>query len=169
MLTTDLFNKAEHIKKLAQIDIVDLIYDAPGVDTLEGKIGPILSGNKGSAHYITMPPGMFLSAHTHPTESIIYTTSGQWVLCSEGQRHHMKEGSLYFMPPDVETGYEVPFDVPATILIIKFEGPKNPVEFTEYLEGMKNRLIKNHQEGEAFLLSELSEDHPARKYKDSLL
>ena len=37
MVTTDLVNKADHIKKLAQIDIIDSIYDAPGIDTLEEK------------------------------------------------------------------------------------------------------------------------------------
>lgn len=169
MTVNDNFPKAEHIKKLAQIDIVDSIFEVPGVDTLEGKIGPILSGNKGAAHYITMPAGMFLSAHTHPTESIIYTAKGEWVLYSEGERHYMKEGSLYFMPPDVETGYEVPFDKPATILIVKFEGPNDPVKFKEYLEGMKKGLEDKHNEGEPFMISELDENHPARKYKDSLL
>jgi quercetin dioxygenase-like cupin family protein len=158
----------EHIKKMAQLFYVDSIYDAAGVETLEGKIGPIISGNKGSAHYITMPAGMYLAAHFHSTESIIFTSKGDWVLCSEGERRHMKEGSLFFMPPDVETGYEVPFDMPATILIIKFEGKNNPDEFLEYLEGLKDRLIKRHAEGESFLLSELEAEHPARKFQESL-
>jgi len=168
MTPNDNFPKAEHIKKLAKIDVVDSIFEVPGVDTLEGKIGPILSGNKGAAHYITMPAGMFLSAHTHPTESIIYTAKGEWVLYSECERHHMKEGSLYFMPPDVETGYEVPFDEPATILIVKFEGPNEPEKFMEYLEGMKKNLEDKHSEGEAFLLSELNMDHSARVFETSL-
>lgn len=161
-------NSAVYLKKMAQIDYVDSIFDAPGVETLEGKIGPILSGNKGSAHYITMPAGMFLSAHTHSTESIIYTARGEWVLVSEGQRHHMKEGSLYFMPPDIETGYEVPFDKPATILIVKFEGKNDPAQFMDYLEGLRDRLVKQHDEGEAFLLTELPEDHPARVFASVL-
>ena len=159
---------ADHIKKMAQIDFVESIFDVPGVDTLEGRIGPILSGNKGSAHYITMPPGMFLSAHTHATESIIYTARGEWVLCSEGQRHHMKEGSLYFMPPDIETGYEVPFEKPATIHIIKFEGANDPVNFLNYLEGLRDRLVNQHSGGEPFLLSELNKDHPARVFAQTL-
>ncbi|MEZ5336598.1 MAG: hypothetical protein R2741_15950 [Methanolobus sp.] len=38
----------------------------------------------------------------------------------------MKEGSLFFMPPDIDTGYESSFDEPANLLIIKFEGEKDP-------------------------------------------
>lgn len=65
--------KSGYLVKMAQLAILDAIEQAPGVDTLEGKIGPLLNGSKGSAHYITMPPNMYCSPHTHPTESIIYT------------------------------------------------------------------------------------------------
>jgi len=157
-----------HIFRMAQLSIVDSLDSLPGVDTLEGRIGPVLNGFKGSVHYITMPPGMYCSPHTHPTESIIFTARGQWILCSEGQRHHMKEGSLFFMPPDVETGYEVPFDEPAVLLIIKFEGPKDPGEFLDYLKGLKRRLDEQHDGGEAFLLAELPENHPVREFARQL-
>ena len=153
---------------MAQLSILDSVDDLPGVDTLEGRIGPIISGNKGAAHYISMPAGMYCSCHTHPTESIILTLKGQWVLCSEGERHHMREGSLFFMPPDVETGYEVPFDEPAVLFITKFEGPKDPAEFMGHLEGLQQRLIEHHEKGEPFLLSELSEDHPSRVFAANL-
>jgi quercetin dioxygenase-like cupin family protein len=152
------------IVKLAQIPILDSIQDAPGVQTLEGRIGPLISGLKGSAHYITMPPNMYCAPHKHSTESIIYTAKGRWVLCSEGQRHLMNEGSIFFMPPDIETGYEVPFDEAATILIVKFEGPNNPDEFIEYLKTLKEKLEKKRTEGEIFCLSELPENHQARTF-----
>ena len=168
MSETELNEGSGHIVRMAQLSILDSIDNLPGVDTLEGRIGPIISGNKGSAHYIAMPAGMYCSCHTHPTESIILTLKGQWVLCSEGERHLMKEGSLFFMPPDVETGYEVPFDEPAVLFIIKFEGPKDPNEFLGYLEGLQQRLIEHHENGEAFLLSELAEDHPARVFAGKL-
>lgn len=154
----------DYLVKMGQITIVDSIEQAPGVETLEGKIGPLLNGLKGSAHYIIMPPNMYCSPHKHPTESIIFTAKGQWVLYSEGKRHLMKEGSLFFMPPDVETGYEVPFDYPATLLIIKFEGPIDPDKFLSYLTGLRDRLKVRNETGEAFLFSELSEDHPARVF-----
>jgi len=115
-----------------------------------------------------MPPGMYCSCHTHPTESIILTLKGQWVLCSEGQRHVMNEGSVFFMPPNAETGYEVPFDKPAVLYIIKFEGAKDPSEFLGYLEGLRQRLAEQHRNGEPFLISELPEDHPARVFAISL-
>ena len=156
-----------NIVKMAKTTILDSIQKAPGVETLEGKIGPLLSGYKGAAHYITMPPNMYCNPHTHPTESLIYTAKGSWVLCSEGQRHLMAEGSLFFMPPDIETGYEVPFDEPATILIFKCEGKKDPDEFLTYLSTLKQKLEDHHNAGEPFLLSELPESHPARIFAKS--
>ncbi|MDZ4655097.1 MAG: AraC family ligand binding domain-containing protein [Coriobacteriia bacterium] len=159
---------AEYTIHMSQVDIVDSIDGLPGVDTLEGRIGPIMSGNLGSAHYITMPPGMYCTPHTHSTESIIFTPRGQWVLCSEGQRHHMREGSIYFMPPDIETGYEVPFDAPATLLIMKFEGPMDADGFLDYLDGLRGRLEDQHDSGEPFQLSELPENHDARTFAASL-
>jgi quercetin dioxygenase-like cupin family protein len=156
------------IKELAEARIVDSIDDAPGVETLEGRIGPLLNGFKGAAHYIVMPPGMYCAEHTHSTESIIFTAKGQWVLCSEGKRHHMLEGSVFFMPPDIPTGYEVPFSEPATLFIVKFEGPNDPEAFLEYLKGMAGRLEDDHGSGVPFNLHELEEDHPARSFARSL-
>jgi len=158
----------EWIKELAKARIVDSIGDAPGVETLEGRIGPLLNGIKGAAHYIVMPPGMYCPEHTHPTESIIFTARGQWVLCSEGKRHHMREGSLFFMPPDIPTGYEVPFEEPATLFIVKFEGPNDPDMFLSYLQGLKDRLDGRHDRGEPFHLTELPSDHPAVEFGRSL-
>jgi len=148
--------------KSVELIIIDSMDDLPGIDTLEGKIGPLVSGNKGSMHYIIMPPDMYCSPHTHPTESIIYTVKGEWVLCSGGERHHMKEGSIFYMPPNIETGYEVPFDRPATILISKFEGKMDPDEFLEYLKGLKMRLEDSSRNGVSFRISDLPEGHPSR-------
>jgi quercetin dioxygenase-like cupin family protein len=161
-------NMTAKIVKMAQIPILDSIEDAPGVETLEGRIGPLLSGFKGAAHYITMPPDMYCAPHKHSTESIIYTAKGNWVLCSEGQRHIMREGSLFFMPPNIATGYEVPFDKPATILIVKFEGPNNADEFISYLKTLKQKLEDQKAKGEVFSLSDLQPTHPARVYAAKL-
>lgn len=153
---------------MKKLTILDSIENSPGIDTLEGKIGPLISGNKGSAHYIIMYPDQYCEPHTHPTESIIYTAKGEWVLYCEGERHHMKEGSLFFMPPNIETGYEVPFADPATLLIIKFEGENDHEEFLEYLEGLKDRLIERKQKGEIFKISDLSMNHPAKLFSENL-
>ncbi|MDP2181758.1 MAG: AraC family ligand binding domain-containing protein [Actinomycetota bacterium] len=168
MLETKTSALAEYTTRMAQVDIVDSIGGLPGVDTLEGRIGPIMSGNLGSAHYISMQPDLYCPAHVHSTESIIFTVRGQWVLCSEGQRHHMRQGSIFFMPPDIETGYEVPFDERAVLLIMKFEGSMDADEFLEYLEGLRSRLEERHDNGEPFLLSELPEEHDARRFAASL-
>jgi quercetin dioxygenase-like cupin family protein len=160
--------KIDYIKMLAQIPIVDSIDEAPSVETLEGLIGPLVNGIKGAAHYIKMPADMYCKAHKHSTESIIYTANGNWVLYSEGQRHLMKEGSLYFMPPNVETGYEVPFDKPATILIVKFEGPNDIEAFMSRMENMKVRLEERKAQGEPLCLSDLPPEHPARIYAKKL-
>ena len=53
-------SKYHYLNKMAQLTILDSIDRAPGIDTLEGRIGPLLSGLKGSAHYIVMPPDMNL-------------------------------------------------------------------------------------------------------------
>ena len=159
---------AAGIVRMADIRIVDTLEGLRGVDTLEGRIGPIISGERGSAHYITMPAGMYCAPHTHPTESIIFTVEGGWVLCSEGRRHVMRAGSTYFMPAHVETGYEVPFQAPATLLIVKSEGTMDADEFLRYLEGLRERLLERHRAGEPFLLEELPAGHEARVYAESL-
>jgi len=159
---------AAGIFHMADIRIVDTLEGLRGVDTLEGRIGPVVSGERGSAHYITMPAGMYCAPHTHPSESIIFTIDGDWVLCSEGRRHVMRTGSTYFMPAHVETGYEVPFPAPATLFIAKFEGAMDADEFLRYLEGLRERLLARHREGEPFLLEELPADHGARVYAESL-
>lgn len=145
-----------------ELVFVPSIFSLPGVNTLEGKIGPIASANGGSAHYITMPPDMYCPAHAHSTESIIYTAKGSWVLFADEKRHIMSEGSLFYMPPDIVTGYEIPFNDPATILISKFEGPMDPDGFISYLKSLAERLLQEQKDGVAYTLSDLPEDHPAK-------
>lgn len=150
------------------IRILDDIFAAPGVDTHEGRIGPLLAAARGACHFIELPAGGYCEAHAHATESLIYTTRGQWVLCTGGERHHMREGSLFWFGDDVATGYEVPFDDPATILIFKTQA-RDPAEgFVEYLVGMAAGLEADHAAGIPFRMDELAEDHPARVFADGL-
>lgn len=150
------------------VTVIPSIHAMDGVDTLEGKIGPIFSATKGSAHYITMHPDLYCPAHPHSTESIIYTAKGTWVLYANQTRYIMPEGSIFHMPAHVDTGYEVPYDEPATLLITKFEGPINPGEFISYLNGLAERLLKDEQDGAPYSLSALSSDHPARRYANQI-
>jgi dienelactone hydrolase/protein tyrosine phosphatase (PTP) superfamily phosphohydrolase (DUF442 family)/quercetin dioxygenase-like cupin family protein len=137
-----------------------------GVETLEGRIGPLLLGESGQAHFIEMPAGMFTEEHPHGSESFIYTVRGRWVLCSQGRRQLMKPGTLFRFGAHISTGYEVPFDAPAFILIFKGERTTGQEkEFMDYLKGMARRLEDRRARGqEIFLLKDLPEDHPARVF-----
>ena len=56
------------------LTIIDDILDSgavPGVETLEGRIGPLLRAPDMRAHYIDMPAGMYLAEHPHAKGSII--------------------------------------------------------------------------------------------------
>jgi pimeloyl-ACP methyl ester carboxylesterase/quercetin dioxygenase-like cupin family protein len=150
------------------IQIVENVTDkqqTTGVATLEGEIGPLLLGNGCQAHFIDMPAGMYCEEHPHSNESIIYTVRGQWVLCSQGRRHVMKPGTLFHFAANTPTGYEVPFSEDAFILIFKGQRlTKKDEEFITYLKGLAKRLEREHETGVPYLLSDLSEDHPAIQY-----
>jgi quercetin dioxygenase-like cupin family protein len=154
------------------INIVEDVLDREkfkGVDTLEGRIGPLLRGDGSSAHFIEMPGGLYCEEHAHPTESIIFTVRGSWVLCSSGRRQLMRPGTLFWFKAETPTGYEVPFDEPAFILIFKGSKMKEDEDaFLEYLRGLKERLEKAHSSGTPFKMDELPEIHPARVYARSL-
>lgn len=153
----------------AGIRIVGSVDGLPGVDTLEGTIGPVIHGEASQAHFIDMPAGMFCPEHPHATESLIYTVRGSWVLVSGGRRFIMRPGSIFWFGAEISTGYEVPFDEDALILIFKGQRFKESDEqFIEYLEGLKSRLEKRHADGEPFLISELPSDHPSRTFARSL-
>lgn len=146
------------------VRVVEDIMTMPGVETLEGRVGPLLAAARGGCHYIDMPAGLYLEEHPHESESLIYTVRGRWVLCSGGERRLMQPGSLFWFGDGIPTGYEVPFDDNAYILIFK-TGEREPVEqFLEYLGGMAERVAREHASGTPFLLRELPEAHPARAF-----
>lgn len=129
----------------------------------------MLKGDGSQAHFIEMPGDLYCHEHSHPTESLIFTVRGRWVLCSAGRRQLMRPGSLFWFKAGTPTGYEVPFKEAAFILIFKGDrDDKDEEDFIEYLQGLKLRLEKSHQDGTPFMLSELSEDHPARIYARGL-
>jgi len=145
-------------------DITDKARTA-GVQTLEGEIGPLLLGEGCQAHFIDMPAGMYCEEHPHSTESLIYTVRGRWVLCSAGRRQVMESGSLYHFASNAPTGYEVPFDQDAFILIFKGQRlTQKEEDFVNYLKGMATRLEKEHKAGVPYLLSDLPADHPAIRF-----
>ncbi|MEE8601777.1 cupin domain-containing protein [Euzebya tangerina] len=149
------------------------VADLPGVDTLEGRVVPLLSGENVTSHMIVMEPGMWCYPHPHPTESLIFTPSGRWVFCTtddEGQeiRTVLGPGDLFHMDYDVPTGFENPFDEPAVLLIFK-SGSWTHAEMVEGLVEMQASLERQvREEGAVFTLAELPEDHPARTFAASL-
>ncbi|MBI3462324.1 MAG: alpha/beta fold hydrolase, partial [Planctomycetes bacterium] len=117
------------------------------------------------AHYIDMPPGLFLAEHPHATESIIYCVRGQFVLCSGGRRQLMKPGSLMWFKANEPTGWEVPFNEPAYILIFKgSRSEKSDDEFLDYLRGLAEKLNKEQADGTPYHFRDLPADHPAREF-----
>ncbi len=155
-----------------RIEVIPSIYEAVeecGIETLEGRIGPLLKGEMCGAHYILMPPGLYCEEHAHDSESIIFTVRGQWVLVNEGKRTVMEEGSLFRFLRGVPTGYEVPFDKPALILIFKGEGTPEREEFFIHLEELARRLEEARAEGKPFNMSELPDEHPAKMFAHGLV
>ena len=151
------------------IQIIDDITRQFGVETLEGRIGPLLQGVGARAQFIEMPAGLHLYEHPHPTEAIIYTVRGSWVAVTDGQRHQMQPGSLLWFGPNIAAGYEVPFDDPAFILIFKGERGIDAETFVGYLENeLTPSLIEERANGGTFLIRELPEDHPARIFAAAL-
>ncbi|QDV09861.1 hypothetical protein Poly30_54210 [Planctomycetes bacterium Poly30] len=130
--------------------------------THEGHFAPLLFGSDLRAFTLRLEHGMFLAEHPHPTESMVYTVSGRWVLCSSGNRKVMEAGSVFHFGPDAPTGWEAPFEGGAQVLIVKTlrEGE----DYAMFCEGMRELALKlegQYAEGEVFYFEQLEDDHPA--------
>lgn len=155
----------------AGIKIVEDISLAPGIETLEGRIGPLLNAARGGAHFIEVPVGAYMDEHAHATESLIFTVRGQWVLCSGGARWHMRSGSLFWFGDNVPTGYENPFTETAYLLIFKTEvrTPGYDGEMLDRVRGIAAGLEQEQADGAAFNFRVLPPDHPARVFAANLI
>lgn len=154
------------------VEVVEDVYDQPGIETLEGRIGLLLQGEDVQSHFIEMPPGMFTPEHAHETESIIMTLRGPWVLCADGNRRVMEAGDIFRFGPGVPTGYEMPprFEDDALVLVFKGERSDGSREgFVEYVtEEMNPHLEAERASGTPFTFDELADDHPAWEFAASL-
>ena len=151
------------------IKIVDDVLALKGVETWEGTFGPLFEGAACQTWWIEVPPGMYMHEHAHDVESIIFTISGKWVLCVDGNRHVMKAGSVFWFGPGVATGWEGPFDKPARVIVFKGEVFLPPDEQLEYLYNtLRPKMDEAHAAGEPMRLKELPEDHPARVFATSV-
>jgi pimeloyl-ACP methyl ester carboxylesterase/quercetin dioxygenase-like cupin family protein len=146
------------------LTLIDDILEArkqAGVETLEGFIGPLLRTNEMRAHFIDMPAGLYLDEHPHAKGSIIYTVRGQWGLKSLGRWHLMKPGSLYWFGDNIPTGFQVPFQEDAYILIFKAIPGDGDEAFIRYLQGLAQNLKKDQEAGSVFRLVDLPSTDPA--------
>lgn len=146
------------------VTIIDNILDrekTPGVETLEGRIGPLLRTGEMRAHFIDMPAGLYLDEHPHTKGSIIYTVRGRWGLKSLGRWHLMKPGSLYWFGDNIPTGFQVPFREDALILIFKSAPGSEDGDFRKYLTRLAEDLKRDAKAGTPFQLVDLPADHPA--------
>lgn len=160
---------AKILRPVEGIQIIDDVTVQYGVETLEGRVGPLIQGAGSRSQFFELPAGLYTYEHPHPTESIIFTVYGEWVLCADGKRHVMKPRSLFWFGPNIAAGYEVPFDEPAFILIFKSERGETPEAMVNYLHNeMQPHLVQEHKAGQAFWLHELPLDHPARVFAASL-
>lgn len=153
------------------IKIIPAIELARGVDTLEGRMGPLLNAQRGGCHFIEVPPGAYMDDHAHAKESLIYTVRGRWVLSSRGSRWDMRAGALFWFGDEVPTGYENPFDEPALLLIFKIEDrtPGYDRAMFARLEGVSKELEQEHAAGTPFTFAELPEGHPAKQFARTLI
>ena len=134
---------------------------------VEGRLVPLLSGQKIRSHIIVMHSGQYCYAHPHETESIIYTVSGRWVFCTtedgEEVRTVINQNDLFHFPGGVPTGFETPFDEAAVILIVK-SGDESYEQMVEGMNEARDVLAQQAAEGEPFYYREVDADHPARVY-----
>ena len=146
------------------VRIIDDVLTAYGIDTLEGRVGPLLFGETGRAHFLDMPAGSYVDEHPHDDEAFTFTVRGSYVLCVDGERHLMKPGSFQWFGPGVPAGYEVPFDEPAYILIFRGVVGESPAEMLESLEKMKDKFVEMQDAGEIFMMRDLPDGHPALQF-----
>lgn len=162
----------EYIQLATNVEIIPNIKNSiaeVGVLTHEGVFGPLLFAEKTRAFFIELKAGMFLTEHPHPTESIVYTVSGKWVLCSEGKRQVMEAGSIFHFGSNMPTGWEAPFAEGAHLLVLKAK--VDGEAYGPYVQGLKDMgasLEQQRKDGTEFYFNELDANHEAIKFARSV-
>ena len=137
------------------VQVIPDVTDQPqGVFTVEGEIGPLIFGEISQTYYVDMPPFSFLDPHPHPFEALIYAVRGRFVVMADGVRTLVEPGGLMSFGADVATGYEVPFDESAFMLV--FRGGVPELDQQAFMARLK--------EDEVPTLLDLPADHPAIEF-----
>lgn len=168
-LESQVMNATDYSPEFTQlarnVEVVKDISDAVssnGILTHEGVFGPLLFGEKMRTFFIELQPGMFLTEHPHPTESMVYTVSGRWVLCSEGKRQVMEPGSTFHFGSGMPTGWEAPFNEQALLYVVKtLVAGENYENYTKGLKALVGQLEKEKADGNIFYFKDLPANHPA--------
>lgn len=162
----------EYVQLATGLAIIPEIRDAVesvGVLTHEGIFGPLLFADRSRAFFIELKPGMYLEEHPHPTESLVFTVSGRWVLCSEGKRQVMEEGSLFHFGDNIPTGWEAPFQEGALLLVVKTK--EDGADYEPYVQGLRDMAADLDQQraaGVEFYFNDLGPDHEAIQFARSV-
>lgn len=159
----------EYIQHATNVEIIPDakvgLQSASNTYTHEGNFGPLLFGESIRSFYIRLEPGMFLAEHPHPTESLVYTVSGRWVLCSEGKRQVMEAGSTFHFGSNAPTGWEAPFPEGAYLYIVKqYEEGLDYEAYTKDIRAMAEQLDQEMADGSVFYFNQLEPDHPAIEF-----
>ncbi len=155
------------IDRIGECRVLRDVSAQPGIDTVEGRMVPLMAGSGIRTHVIEMFAGQYCHPHPHPTESLIYTISGRWVFCTtendQEVRTVINAGDLFHFVADVPTGFEVPFDETAVILILKGEA----VSYEDMWAGIskaRDSMAKDAEGGEPFTYDKLEPNHAARVF-----
>jgi quercetin dioxygenase-like cupin family protein len=169
--TTQAPNPGPTIDRIGECRVLRDVLSAPGIQTVEGRMLPLMAGNKIRTHIIEMAPGQYCHPHPHPTESLIYTLSGRWVFCTtendEEVRIVINAGDMFHFVPDVPTGFETPFAEGASILIFKGD-PGTYEEMYAGIAAARDELAQDAANGAPYTYADLPADHPARVFGASV-
>jgi quercetin dioxygenase-like cupin family protein len=150
--------------------VIRAIDPSGGIATLEGRVGRLLRGEGCSVQFLELPAGLYMFEHAHPWESVVYTVRGRWVLCSGGEREVIEAGTITWFKPGLSKGFEVPFAVPALLLIFRpVTDMLDDEEYRMYWEAMAAKMEGMREQGTAFRIDALPEGHPARAYAKALI
>jgi len=161
----DSFTPAQIVRPTPSVQIIHDVTAQPGVATPEGLYGPLLMGAAIHTRFIEFPSGLYCIEHSLPVESMLYTVRGDWVLSTQGTRTVMRDRSLVHLPANTPKGFEVPFDRPALLLVLRGDVAEHEELWHYLLNEMRPMLQERIASGHlVFELARLPDDHPARVF-----
>ena len=168
MTDDSIHGKLPDVVNLADgIEVIDDPFEQPTVETTAGRVGMLLEGESTHIHLIEQPPWLYLDEYGHHSESIVVTLQGEWVVNSQGKRHHLTFGSVFRFEADATAGFEVLFSEPATILVFANETPRGSAEqFVKFLIEHANEVSNRDDVFPTF--ADLPADHPAVEFARSV-